>query len=263
MDDIPTAENRLATVGAAVTAIKLTLNRRATGALLWAAGQTMPHLACGTAVLARHFKQALVADLVRANKLQALARSGRDLGLRFRALPFGRCLYLFIDSSAVTLKSSAAQSGYALFCGAAAGPVGARGTAAARADGVAADLVAWGSHRQRRVTHSSFAAEAFSLLQGMLSALDAAAVAGLLFEGTEGATPPVHLFIDSLALCDSISSATATGSKEVRAALAESREHYQVGTMASTTWLPGSYQLSDGLTQPTGAGPLRHAVATL
>eukprot|EP00170_Pyropia_yezoensis_P001149 contig_5174_g1153 len=262
MDDIPTPADRLATMGAAVTADELTLYRRATGALLWAAGQTLPHLACGAAVLARHFQHALVAYLVRANKLLALAHTGLDLGLRFRFVPPGRCLYLFTDSSAVTLKSTAAQSGYALFLGVAAGPVGPRGSAATRAYGADADLVAWGSHRQRRVTHSSYAAEAFSLLQGLLTALVAASVAGLLSEGKEGAEVPVLAFIDSRALYDSLSSTTATGSKEVRAAVAELREHYQLGTLASVTRLPGSCQLADGLTKPTGAVSLRHAVAT-
>lgn len=245
-----------------MTSSELTLYRRATGALLWAARQTLPHLACGAAVLARHLQQALVAELVRVSKRLALARSGRDLGLRFRVVPPGRCFHLFTDSSAVTLKSTAAQSGYALFLGEAGGPVGPRGSAAARADGVAAELVAWGSHRQRRFTHRSYAAEAFSLLQGLLTALDAAAVAGLLFEGNEVAAVPVHAFIDSRALYDSISSTTATGAKEVRAAVAELREHYQLGSLASITWLPGSCQLADGLTKPTRAGPLRHAVAT-
>lgn len=91
--------------------------------------------------------------------------------------------------------------------------------------------------------HSSFTVEAFSLLQGLLSALNAAAVTSLLFEGTEGTALPVHAFIDSRALHDSISSVTATGSNEVRAAVAELCEHYLLGTLASIKWLPGSYQL--------------------
>jgi len=112
------------------------------------------------------------------------------------------------------------------------------------------------------VTHSSYAAEAFGLLQGLLSALDAADVAGLLFTGTVGVGLPVHAFVDSRALFDSLSSTATTGSKEVRAAVAELRDHLRLGTMASVTWLPGSLQLADGLTKPTGAGPLRAAVAS-
>lgn len=262
LDDIPVDEERMALKGAAVTSTELTLYRRATGALLWAAGQTLPHLACGAAVLARHFKHALVADLLRANKLLGAARGARDLGLRFRPVAPGRCFYLFTDSSAVTLKSAAAQSGFALFLGPLAGFLAATSSTAVKADTVDADLIAWGSHRQRRVTHSSYAAEAFSLLQALHTALDAADVAGLLFDGVTGKGLPVHAFTDSRALYDSISSTSVTGSKEVRAAVAELREHYRLGTLASVTWLPGSYQLADGLTKPTGAGPLRSAVAS-
>ena len=98
----------MATLGAAVTSAELTPYRRAAGALLWVAGQTLPHLACGAAVLARHFRHVLVADLVRANKHMAAARLSRDFCLTFRPSTPGRCLYLFTDSSAVTLRSTSA-----------------------------------------------------------------------------------------------------------------------------------------------------------
>lgn len=67
--------------------------------------------------------------------------------------------------------------------------------------------------------------------------------------------------MDSRALYDSLSSTSITGSKEVRAAIAELREQYRLGTLASVTWRPAAYQLADGLTKPTGAGPLRPAVS--
>lgn len=47
----------------------------------------------------------------------------------------------------------------------------------------------------------------------------------------------------------------------MRAAVAELREHECLGTLASVIWLPGSLQLEDGLTKPTGAVLLRPAVA--
>ena len=162
----------------------------------------------------------------------------------------------------MTFRSSSAQTGFAIFLGAAGGVVGAVGSAAAAADGVSADLVAWGSHRQRRVTLSSFAAEAFGLLQGLCSALDAAAVAGLVFDGSVSAGFPIHAFVESRSLDDSISSTSATGSKEVRACLADLRDHYRLGSLAYVTWMPGSLQLADGLTKPSGAGPLRAAAAS-
>lgn len=245
-----------------MTAEELTLYRRATEALLRAAGQTLPHLACGSTVLARHFQHSLVADLVRANKLLASARGARDLGLCLRPVMPQRCLYLLTDSSAVSLKSAAAQSGFALFLGAVAGTLGGVSSSSAGADTVDADLIAWGSHRQRRVTHSSYAAEAFSLLQAFHDALGVAGVAGLLFKGSAVQGFAAHALIDSRALFDSLSSTSLTSSKEVRAAVAELRKHNRLGTIASVAWLPGSYELVDGLKKPTGAGPLRSAVST-
>ena len=112
------------------------------------------------------------------------------------------------------------------------------------------------------MTHSSFAAEAFGLLQGLRSTLDDAAVAGLLFDGSVGAGLPVHAFVDSRSPYDSLTSTSATGSKEVRACIADLSDHYSLGSLASLTWLPGSLQLADGLTKPTGAGPLRVAAAS-
>jgi len=261
-DDILKSGARRSTPGAAVTSSELTLYRRAAGALLWAVGQTLPHLVCGAAVLARHCRHALVADLVRANKQLAAARASRACCHLLRPSPVGRCLYLLTDSSVVTLRSSSAQTGVAIFLGAAGGVVGAAGSVAAEAEGVSADLVAWGSHRQRRVTHSSFAAEAFGLLQGLRSALDASDVAGLLFDGAVGGGLPVHAFVDSRSLSDSLSSTSATGSQEERACIDDLRDHYRLGSLASVTWLPSPLQLADGLTMPTGASPIRAAVAS-
>lgn len=84
LDDIPLSGARVATAGAAVTSAELLLYRRAADALPWAAGKTLPHFACGAAVLTRHLRHALVADLVRANKKLEAARLSCDFGLTFR-----------------------------------------------------------------------------------------------------------------------------------------------------------------------------------
>lgn len=134
IDDILLSAERKNTMSAAVTVHELTLYRRATGALLWAACQTLPHLACGAAFLARHSRYALISDLARENKIIAAARCSRAGA--------GACLYLFTDSVKVSLRSTAAQKGFSLLLGNAGRVVGTRGTAVAAADGVLADLVA-------------------------------------------------------------------------------------------------------------------------
>lgn len=241
LDDIPLFSTRADVKRAAVTVEKLTLYRRATGAFLSASGQTRPQLPCAAEVLARHFGHALVADLFRANKLIFAAWASRDLGLRLRPVFAAACLYLFTDSTAVSLRSTTAQTGFPLVLRKAAGVVGARGTAGRPWTAWPQNIVAWGSHRRRRVTHSSFAAETFSLLQGLLAAL---VIAGLLFGGRSGSGLEVHAFIDSRTLNDSITSNSATGSKEVRAAIADLRDNFRLGTLASTTWVPASLWLA-------------------
>lgn len=98
----------------------------------------------------------------------------------------------------MTLRISAAQSGFALF-------LGGSNTAADVADigndrgpvGLTEDLVAWGSQQQGRVTHRSFAAETSSLPQDMHDALLISFAAAPLFMGCQEASFPVHAFIDS------------------------------------------------------------------
>lgn len=59
-----------------------------------------------------------------------------------RPVPPGRCLYLYTDSSTVSLKWSAAQSGFALFLSVAAGILATPGSTVAGTDSVDANRVA-------------------------------------------------------------------------------------------------------------------------
>jgi len=125
----------------------------------------------------------------------AAARLSRDFGPTFRPSPPGHCLYLCTDWSVVTLRFASAQTGFAIFLRAAGGVLGAAGSEPAAADGVSADLVECGCHPQRRAIQSSFGAKAFGRLQVLRTALDAAALAGLLFDGPVDASFLVHAFV--------------------------------------------------------------------
>lgn len=61
---------------------ELTNYRRTTGALLWATGQTLPHMACATTTLARRFTCAVFGDLSKANKVVAAAKAARPMPLQ-------------------------------------------------------------------------------------------------------------------------------------------------------------------------------------
>lgn len=256
VDDIVIEPSRTRDAALPVTAAELTDYRRATGALLWATGQTLPHLACAAALLARRFKDARVADLVRANKVIKLVRQARGVPLMFFPTPPRPHLVLFTDSSAVTIKAPVSQAGLALFLtpSSSAGAVGVP-------DGQGpCTLVAWGSHRQRRVTHSSFAAEAFALLHGLQTALVVSSAAGCLLGGTDRRPLPIHVMLDSMGVYEALSSGAESGSKEVRAVVADLQDYYCSGAITTATWMPARFQLADGLTKPTGAAGLRAAL---
>lgn len=75
-----------------LTPEELTAYRRATGALLWGTGQTLPYLACATTSLARRFTCAMVHDLAVANKIIATAKAAlwQDGGPRGGTVLMGR-----------------------------------------------------------------------------------------------------------------------------------------------------------------------------
>lgn len=198
LDDIPLTDARLAIQGAAVTTEELTLYRRAIGALLCAVGQSLSHLACSAAVSTATFVTCLYMT---SSVPKSSWRRRAALGTwAFASAPCRTGSYSFTESSALSLRSSSTQSGLALALKAASGLFAASRSSTATEEAVEADLVAWGSRRQRRVTLSSYAAEALSLLQALHAALDIAVVPGLLIEGASGKGPTLHAVADSRAL---------------------------------------------------------------
>lgn len=229
IEDVNIDPHRMLDSSQTVDRVKLTEYRRATEAPHWATWKTVPHLAYVAALLARRFKDGRVADLVRANKVIRLMRKARGMPLLFIRATGSRHLVLFTHSSSVTLRAPISRAGFAHFLTSAA--EGARGRVL---DGFRrSTLVIWGSHRQRGITHSSFAAEAFALLHYLQAALVLASVAGALLRGQDQASLPVHVVTDALVVHDAFSSHCDSGSKEVRAVLEALRDYYTSGAMAT------------------------------
>lgn len=122
------------------------------------------------------------------------------MSLQFLPASSSRHLVLFTNSSAVTLRAPVSQARFALFLTSVAEGAGGRVL-----DGLGrSTLVGWGSHRQRRVTHSSFAAEALALLHGLQAALVLASDAGALLGGQDQAPLPVHVVRDFIGVYDGL-----------------------------------------------------------
>lgn len=236
---------------AAVTTAELTLFRRVVGALLWASGQTQPYMSCTSSLLARRFHQATVHDLGAANRVVRAARAAVNFPVTFQALTAPRRLVLFSEASSITLDSATAQTGYLVFM---AHDNGTRGDLSADTPLV---LLAWGSHKQRRVTHSSFAAETYALLDGMSAAVEVACILGHMTHGPDGDLPPIDAVTDCLSLFNTLSATGLVRPKEFNAGVAALRELYTSGGMSSVTWTPAGGQLADCLTKASSSMSLR------
>lgn len=241
---------------AALTTNELTEYRRATGALLWVTGQTMPYLACAASLLARRFLCGVVRDLTTANRTVAATKAMRPLPLIFSSLRGPQRLRLFTDASSVRLGEPTAHSGFAVFATPATVPAGCL------APDAPLTLLDYASRKQRRVTHSSFAAEVYALLEGMRAVKELAAVHAVVYTGDEHAQPAVDVYIDSLSLYNTLDADGVVQPKEVGAAVHELRELYRGGACASITWLRARGQLADALTKPARNTPLEHCIRT-
>lgn len=256
IEEVDFTPTRAASKEAAVTIAELTLYRRGVWALLWASGQTQPHMACASSMLARRFHQAVLLDLAAVNRTIRAAKAAAGLLLRFTALPAPHRLVVFTDASAITNASATAQTGFLLFL---ARDTGVRG---ALAPDTALVPLAWGSHRQRRVTRSSFAAETYALLEGMRAAVDVACVLAHITDGDDSSLAPIDAFTDCLSLYNTMSAVGLIKPKEMNAAVAALREMYAAASMSSLTWLPAAAQLADPLTKTSTSAALRAVLRT-
>lgn len=168
IEEIDVSSERAAGRSAAVSTSEFTLYRRAVVALLWASGQTQPFMACHSSLLAGRFHKAVVHDLLAVNRVVRAARAASGLPLLFTAVAPLHRLVLFADASSITSSLASAQTGDLVLLASDA-PV--RGSLS---PDTPLFLLAWGSHKQRRVTHSSFAAETYALLDGMCAAITSA-----------------------------------------------------------------------------------------
>jgi len=245
---------RKATPAARLASDELTAYQRATGALLWAKGQTMPYMACAATSLARRFGDAVVRDLTIANRVVAAAKAARPLPLVFPGIRGRQRLRLFVDASSVKAGVATAHTGFAVFSTSAAVPAGPMSPDAVLT------LLLYTSHRQGRVTHSSFAAEVYALLEGVRAVLELAAIHAHIHTGDEYALPPIDAYTDNLSLYNTLDADGVVQPKEVGAAVQELREVYHGGTIATITWLRARGQLADALTKAGRDTPLQQTI---
>lgn len=123
-------------------------------------------------------------------------------------------------------------------------------------------LLAWGAHKQHRVTHSSFAAETCALLDGMRAAIEVACVLAHLTHGDDTELAPIDSYTDSLSLFSTLSTTGIVKPMEFNAGVAALRGMYDACTTPSVKWLPAAGQLADSLAKPSSSASLRRNLFT-
>lgn len=110
-------------------------------------------------------------------------------------------------------------------------------------------LLHFASHRQRRVTHSSFAAEVCALLEGKRAVKELAVVHALVHTGDEHTQAPARVYTDNLSLFNTLDADGVVQPKGVGAAVQELREMCHDSAMSTITWLRARGHLADALTK--------------
>ena len=256
IDALSVSAARRAEASSPLTAAELTLYRRATGALLWATGQTHPFLVCAASMLVRRFTCAVVADLGVANRVIIAAKAARPMPLVYPSVGTAARLRPLTDVFSVKAGIPTALTACAVFLTPASVPAGLL------APDAPLSLVAYGSHRQRRVTHSSFAAEVYASLEGARAATEVAAVHALLATGEEFSLPPLDVYTDNLSVYNTLDADGVVQPKEVGAAVQELHELYYGGALATVTWLRARGQLADILTKHNRMSALADGIRT-
>lgn len=254
IDEIDIRPERKAEPDARLRPEELTSYRRATGALLWATGQTVPYLSCAATTLARRFCNATVRDLTIANRVIRANKAARPIPLQFVPMRGPQRLRLFVDASSVKAGIPTAHTGFAVFATsglAMPGPM---------TPDTPMTLLLYTSHRQRRVTHSSFAAEVYALLEGVRAVLELAAIHAHIHDGDEYHLAPIDACTDNLSLYNTLDADGVVQPKEVGAAVQELREFYHGGSISTVTWLRAHGQLADALTKAGRDTPLQHTL---
>jgi len=173
-------------------------------------------------------------------------------GIRGRQL-----LHLFVDASSVKAGMATAHTGFGVFSTSAPVPAGPM------APNALLKLLLYTSHRQSCVTHSTFAAEVYALLEVVREVLELAAIHAHIHTGDEYALPPIDAYADKLFLYNTLDAHSGVVQPtEVGAAAQMLHEVYR-GTIATITWLSARGQLADALTKSGRDTPLQQTIKTV
>lgn len=200
--------------------------RRATGALPWATGETLPHMACASTSIARRFTCVVVGEPLRTNRVVAAAKAARPMPLFYWPQRSPERLRLFVDASSGKLGHRTAHTGFAIISSPSSAAPGRLGP------DLPLSLLQFASHRQRRATHIAFSSDVYAPLEGMRAVKEIGVVHALVHTGDEYAQAPVDVYTENMSLFNTLDADGVVQPKELGAAVQELQELYCSGSLA-------------------------------
>ncbi len=232
--NIPTIEaKRLLNLNDDMNENELTLLRQMVGSLNWTVRSTRPDLAFELINLSTKFKGGKVADLKAAKK--TLMKLKDKASVRIPSIRLNTAeLFLYTDASHGNLNEARDSTGaYILFL--------------VNPDTGAAATLDWKANKAKRVVHSTLAAEALSLYNG----IDAAVATRELIKDMTGGKYeiPLRCIIDNKDAYDAIHSSTNISERRLRREIASIQQSLERKDINTIIWVRGEHQLSDVLTK--------------
>ena len=204
--------------------------RAVVGQLNWISTQSRPEISYSVCELSKANKQAMVEDLIEANKVVKRVQDARY------CLHFGQLnvtaltIECFSDASYGNLCDGGSQGGYLVFLS---------------DDNGGRSLVSWQSKRIRRVVKSTLAAECLALLD--------AAQAGVylrhMIKEILGVQPVIKCYVDNRSLVEAVYSTKAVEDKHLRIDVAALKDLLETRDVASVSWVQSAKQLANVLTK--------------
>ena len=207
------------------------------GQLNWAACQSRPDIAFDTCVLSTCMRSPTVADVVSANKIVRRLHTEQTRIMFPRLCSLTECtLSVFADASFANLSDGASQGGYVILLKDKMGKC---------------CPLSWQSHRIKRITRSTLAAETLAMVEAAESAILLSHILGEIIHGSKQ-TVPIKCFTDNKSLYDTSNTTKTLLDKRLRVDMSSLREMCDDGTI-TLQWIEKSEQISDVLTKKGAA----------
>ena len=215
--------------------------------LLWAQN-SRPDVSCAVAKLTQVTDDDLGKDKLTwmrmANRVVKHLKANDDVLLMYPKLdPSSLRMRVYTDASYADNKDGSSQLGYAIYLCDGSGK---------------AQLIAWSSHKSRRVTRSVLGSETMALADGF----DAGYAIRHDLERMTRRKIPISMFTDSLSLFDVVTKATITTERRLMIDIAGVKQAYKAKEIHTLGFIRTNYNVADALTKVKACDAMRKTLRT-